>query len=182
MRALLTLLCIAVVIIVLLAMWRGWRARSARDEWHGASAAPSGEIIARFERGTAELRGPQYVSTTPAGDPLDRVAIPGLRYRGRSEVTVRQDGVTIEVDGEDPVHLSAAQIVGASSAGRRVGKAVEDGGLGLLVWRLETPLDDGAARTLESSFRFSTREEQARFRAAISELVQQTEHPQEGTR
>jgi len=40
-----------------------------------------GELIAEFSRVL-------YVSTTPVGEPLSRVAAPGLRYRGQAEIAV----------------------------------------------------------------------------------------------
>lgn len=162
MRLVFTLIWIAIVVLALAAMWWGWRARARRDAGVlGSGVAPSGEVLAQFDR-------VQYVSTTPAGEPLTRVAAPGLRYRGPTEIVVRRDGVTIEVAGERPVHLDAARVTGAGSASRRVGKAVEAGGLALLHWR------DGAqsdARELESSFRFAERDDQLRFTEAVERLT-----------
>lgn len=185
MRLAFTLIWIAIVLLAFAAMWWGWRARARRDAGVlGASAAPVGELVARF--GSAgEV---QYVSTTPAGEPLTRVAAPGLRYRGPAEIAVHLDGATVEVAGERPVHLAAAQLLGGGVASRRVGKAVEAGGLALLRWR-------SGDRELESSFRFASREEQERFVRAIDEISggvsapqgveapsPQTEENQEGTR
>ena len=80
-REVFTLICAAVAALALAGMWWGWRRRARRDAGVlGAAAAPVGEVLGRF----TEV---QYVSTTPAGEPLVRVAAPGLRYRGPAELT-----------------------------------------------------------------------------------------------
>lgn len=159
-RTTFTVLMIAIVAIALSAMWIAWRARARRDAGVlGAASEPHGELLGRFDA--------QYVSTTPAGEPMVRVAAPGLRYRGPAEVAVRRDGVTLAVRGERPVQLSAARITGGGSAGRRAGKAVEAGGLALLRWRDESD----PPRELESSFRFSESDDQRRFISAIDEIA-----------
>ena len=96
------------------------------------------------------------MSTTPVGSPFERVAIPGLRYKGFAEVTVRRDGVSIAVTGEPAVNL-------------------ERDGLSLLQWRAhEAPehTEGSEARVLESSFRFTTSPEQQAFADAIAHILQ----------
>jgi len=179
-RMLFTLLCVAAIALIIFGMWRGWRARTARDaDVAGSARELTGEVIARFGGRQETVGGLQYVSTTPEGDPLSRVAAPGLRYRGPAELAIRRDGVTIEVAGERPVHLAADQVLGTGAAGRRVGKAVEAGGLALLRWRSAA---GGRARTLESSFRFANRDEQQRFAAAVAQIAPPDSEQQEGTR
>lgn len=171
-RSLFALLVIAVVVIALLAMWLGWRARLRRDSQVRTSAvAPIGQLIAEFTRVL-------YVSTTPIGEPLSRVAVPGLRYRGQAELSVFTDGVTIAVVGEEPSHIALAQVQGVGSAGRRVGKAVESEGLALLQWQpVAAEAANGEATAperaaaLESSFRFESKAEQRRFAEAIEQLT-----------
>jgi hypothetical protein len=162
-RPLFALIFMLIVAVVFLAMWLGWRARARRDAnvlTYGS--APVGAVLAEFERVL-------YVSTTPVGEPLVRVAAPGLRYRGNAALTVREGGVTIDIDGESPVHFSANQLRGSASAGRRVGKAVEAGGLALMRW-------DSGDRHLESSFRFAHYSDQLRFNAAIDQISTSTGH------
>lgn len=151
---------IAIVIVVFIAMWLGWRARARRDSGVLASAvAPAGDLLSSF---TNVL----YVSTTPVGEPLTRVAAPGLRYRGQAEIAVYTDGVTVEVAGEDPTYFSASQLRGSGVAGRRVGKAVENEGLALMRW-----VSTSDERELESSFRFERKSDQRRFSEAIDQLT-----------
>lgn len=168
-RPMFALVVIAVAVISLLAMWLGWRARARRDANITTSqVSPVGQLIAEFTRVL-------YISTTPVGEPLTRVAVAGLRYRGHADVQVRTDGVTIEVDGEEPVHLLLEQLRGASTASRRVGKAVEHGGLALIIWQ---PTGD-ASGELESSFRFNEKAEQRKFTQALEQaLAGGQSHPQ----
>ena len=175
-RPLFALIVIVIVAVILLAMWLGWRARTRRDaSILTASEAPKAAQLASFERVF-------YVSTTPVGEPLSRVAVRGLRYRGRAEVSVYEDGVTVEVDGEDAVHISAGQLRGSGVAARRVGKAVEQGGLALMLW---APLQALAAESeipvLESSFRFDHGDDHTRFTAVIDQISASHSATQEGT-
>lgn len=161
------LIVAAVVIVAFLAMWLGWRARARRDAGVLASSvAPVGELIAEFSRVL-------YVSTTPVGEPLSRVAAPGLRYRGQAEIVVLVGGVTVAVVGEDPTYFEASQLRGSGSAGRRVGKAVEHDGLALMRWVSNSEPVEGLEepRVLESSFRFESEREQQRFLSAIDAIT-----------
>lgn len=166
------LLWIAIVALVFLAMWLGWRARSRRDSSVLTAAhAPTGAPIAEFDHVL-------YVSTTPVGEPLSRVAAPGLRYRGQCEIVVRDGGVTVQIRGEDPIYFEAAMLRGSAAAGRRVGKAVEHGGLALMRWVPESD-DANTPRELESSFRFEHKTEQERFAKVLDDISQQAPSSQE---
>lgn len=156
-RTLFAAIVVVIVVVVFAAMWFAWRARARRDaSVRTAAVAPSGAILAEFP-------SVLYVSTTPVGEPLTRVAATGLRYRGRSQVTVHEDGVVVEIDGESPLYFAATQLRGSASAGRRVGKAVENGGLALMRWATDE-------RELESSFRFENKSEQRRFETALNQI------------
>lgn len=164
------ILMASIVVLILGGMWIAWRARSRRDaSVAGSGSAPTGEIVAVFPRAS-------YVSTTPVGSPFERVAIPGLRYKGFAEVTVRRDGVSLAVTGEPAVHLSAVQLSGTSTASGRIGKVVERDGLSLLQWRARADdpeqTDSGESRVLESSFRFTNPPEQQAFADAIAHILQ----------
>lgn len=157
-RGTFAIIMIAIAALILLGMWLGWRARARR---HGGfaehGAALVGVVLAEFPRAS-------YVSTTPIGAPLERLSIPGLRYKGFADLAIRADGVTVAVTGESPVHLPANRVLGTGVASRRVGKAVERDGLSLLQWQAT----DG--REVESSFRFTDPAEQLRFERAIAAL------------
>ncbi|MFD5600862.1 hypothetical protein ACFWHR_12500 [Leucobacter sp. NPDC058333] len=158
-RGVFALVMIALAALVLLGMWLGWRSRARRHSGfaeHGDALI--GAVVAGFERVS-------YVSTTPIGAPLERLSIPGLRFKGFADLTIRTDGATIEVTGEPAVHLPVARLIGAGSASRRVGKAVERDGLSLLQWRAA----DGSE--IESSFRFPSPAEQLRFEDALTQIL-----------
>lgn len=159
------LLMAAIAAALLALMWIGWRGRAKHD---------SGIVLAaRALVGAAvtEFTGVQYVSTTPLGRALERVSIPGLRFKGLADIAVRTDGATITVTGESPVTIPAADLLGTSRSSGRVGKAVESGGLSVLEWRSV----DG--RELESGFRFVDPKQQNAFDAAIAQLTGQPNTP-----
>lgn len=141
-----------------------WRARKRRD---------AGLALPEIELGgdvLAEFTHVGYVSTTPMGAPLERVAIPGLTFKGWADVTVRRDGVEIAVQGERPVDIPVAQLRGVGAASGRIGKAVERDGLALLQWQSES----AGRRELESSFRFSSPAEHRRFVDSAGQISQNT--------
>lgn len=149
---------IAFAAVILTAMWIAWRGRTRRGATVvTAQTELSGATIAEFTHAG-------YVSTTPVGSPLERVAIPGLSFKGWADVTVREDGVTIAVTGEHPVSIPSSRIHGTGLASRRAGKAVERDGLSLLVW-------DAESQQLESSFRFAHPAEQRHFETAVSDII-----------
>ena len=161
-----TILMLSIAIVVLALMWFAWRARAKRDTaaLSAVSAGPglAGELVARFPRAS-------YVSTTPVGSPLERVSVPGLRYKGFADVELRSDGVSIAVTGERPVFIGAGDILGSATAGSRIGKTVERDGLSLLRWRVSAA--DNDVRELESSFRLAGPREQLRFADAIHRVA-----------
>lgn len=160
---------IAIVVVILLGMWLGWRARARRHAGITESGpALSGGVLVHFPRAS-------YVSTTPEGQPLERLSIPSLRYKGFAELTVRTDGVTIAVTGEDPVHLPADRVLGSGIASRRVGKAVERDGLSLLRWRAA----DGSE--VESSFRLTDPSEQIALERALDQISSPADASAEAT-
>lgn len=140
-----------------------WRARIKRDAGLKQPAAGlSGKVLEHFSK-------VGYVSTTPVGDPLERIALSGLSFKGWAELKVLQDGVVIEVVGEDPVEIPCERVSGTATTSGRIGKVVESGGLSLLVWQAT---DGNEVRYLESSFRFATPSEQRRFDTAVALIAE----------
>lgn len=162
------LLWIAIAAALFTFMAVAWRARKRRD----AGLAPSGDPLT--DAPIATFGHVNYVSTTPAGDPLVRVAVPGLSYKGWADVAVHRDGVAIEVTGEPRVEISARRVHGTGTAGGRVGKFVERDGLSLLQWTTDA---SAGGTELESSFRFDSPAEQRRFAAVIAEMLPHPEFP-----
>lgn len=158
------LIWIAFAGLLLTFMVIAWRGRTKRDSGFALPAAGlHGESIANFTR-------VNYVSTTPAGAPFERVAIPGLSFKGFADLAVQTDGVVVQVAGEEPVELPVSQITGSATASRRAGKAVERDGLALLLWKPQS----GRHTDFESSFRFNSSAEQLRFFSAIEQITLNT--------
>jgi len=125
---------IAVAVGLLAALvWAWWR-RTRRD---AAFHAPVGEIPG----GAHELAAfaALYVATTRHGDPLERLAIAGLGFRSRSDVTVTDAGVALDITGQPRVFLAADRIADVGQSTVAIDRVVEPDGLVRLAWRL----DDG---------------------------------------
>jgi hypothetical protein len=129
-------------ILVLLAaliwqMARSWRARGRRQS---DIALPE---IAPESLGPArvEIDG-FYVATSRAGDPLDRIVVGGLGFRGRAVVSVHPEGVRLEIAGEPAKLIRASSVRDVGRATWTIDRVVEEGGLVLVAWTLgETDVD-----------------------------------------
>jgi len=130
-RAVPTVIVVIVVLGVFALMWRSWRARSARD-----AGLEAGYPAPTRETGTLASAKTLYVATTPRDAPLERLAIRGLGFRARAELTVTGDGIRIAIAGADPVFVPAAAIELLTPATWAIDRVVESGGLVRLGWRL----------------------------------------------
>lgn len=156
----------AIAVLAVGAMLLGWRARFRRSTENAVEIAElTGELI-------DQLEDVSYVSTTPVGQPFDRVALKGLTYRGKADLEIRADGVRITVTGEPAFTIAGDRVQGFAEAAARAGKAVEPGGLSLIVWRSATAED----QLLETTFRFAGVQIRDRFEAAIARLVEINEN------
>lgn len=156
---------VGIAVLLFALMFIAWRARVRRDS---ALAQPQANLVGDLLATFAHVA---YVATTPIEKPLNRAAIPGLAFRGWSELSVRRDGVVIEVTGENPVEIPLAQIIGTDTASSHMNRAVERDGLTMLRWR-----STGDAETaLESSFRFDSPNEQRAFAEAITGILPDTD-------
>lgn len=126
---------IAAVALALLGVlaWAWWR-RTRRD---AHLVAPAGEPPA----GTAVRASftALYVATTRHGEPLERLAISGLGFRSKADVTVTDAGVALDLTGKPRVFLPAGRIAEVAQATLAIDRVVERDGLARLSWRL----DDG---------------------------------------
>lgn len=115
-----------------LMLW-GWTRRKRRDS---GLVAPL-DLRSDAERaadGGYRVTG-LYVASTATGAPLDRLAISGLAFRAKAEITVSSAGVALALAGERPVLLAREQLVGVDRATWTVDRVVEPNGLVLLAWR-----------------------------------------------
>ncbi|GAB4067654.1 hypothetical protein GCM10028777_24320 [Angustibacter speluncae] len=124
-------------------MWWGWRGRSRRQ---AAVAAPAG---APGRLGDAVV-GPLeavYVSSTRAGDWLDRVVVHGLGERSAASVAVHPEGVLVARTGAPDVWVPVDALDDVRRDRGAAGKFVDAEGLVVLTWRLGDDLLDTYLRT-----------------------------------
>ena len=153
--------------LVAWAMAAGWRHRRRRtgELVPALPAAPDDLGEARTEPIEA-----QYVTTTRAGDWLDRVVAADLGVRGTATVQVFDAGVRIERRGEPQVFLPAAALIGATTAPGMAGKVVGRDGLVVLTWRAD-PNDE---RGLDTGLRTRHAADRDLLVAAASALIATT--------
>ncbi len=111
-----------------------------------------------------------YVSSTVAGDWLERLGAHGLGDRAAASVSVHDAGVLIERDGSSPLFLPAGALRGARLAPGIAGKYVGADGLVVLTWQIPT---DGKVRALDADTGLRTRhpEDKSRLIDAVAHLI-----------
>jgi hypothetical protein len=130
-----TWVSVAVVVLLLaLALWgmcAGWRARGRRT----ALLVPSLPVVpddlgdARTEPAEAV-----YVSSTRAGDWLDRVVAHDLGARSGAVVRVHDAGVLVRRTGAQDVWVPAGRLTAVGTSRGQAGKFVGPEGLVVLTW------------------------------------------------
>jgi hypothetical protein len=120
----------ALIAFLVIVAFRAWRARSSAQE--NQFSAPAEWL--EHPSGGRQWTGMQYVATTVAGDPLNRVTAHGLGARGNGKVTVSPDGVLIERNGERAIGIAAEQLTSVEKASVTIDRSVETDGLLQLNW------------------------------------------------
>lgn len=128
--ALLVMVSVAVVLLALL-VW-AWMRRTRRDARY---SAPVGELPADAVE-TAVFPG-LYVATTRHDEPLERLAIKGLGFRSRVDVTVTSAGVALDLPGQPRIALTRDRLVDAAQATVAIDRVVERDGLARVTWRID---------------------------------------------
>jgi hypothetical protein len=154
---------------VLALMWRSWQRRSRRDR-----ALTAGYPLPVGDASTAEpvvlaTAEAYYVATTPRDAPLERLAIPGLGFRARAALTVTEQGVTLDLDGNEPLFVPGEAIDEVGAAQIAIDRVVETDGLVRLSWRLNTPSAD--RRDVDSFFRIIDPNDRARLIDSIRTIT-----------
>lgn len=126
----------ALVVVVILAlafagMWAGWRARRRRQAGIPSLAAPPADA-----GGVRRREHLFYVATTRADAPLDRIAVHGLGFRARAELTVTDTGIRLDIAGEEPAFIPASDLVGVGRATWTIDRAVSNAGLVFVRFRI----------------------------------------------
>lgn len=130
---------VAVAAVAIALMRVGWRHRQGRQADVPAPPAVPTDLGAPV----AEAGG-QYVSTTTAGDWLDRIGVHGLGMKSNATLTVHPQGVLFTRSGAPDVFLPAADLESVRREAGMAGKFVEAGGLLVVGWRLgDHHLDTG---------------------------------------
>jgi hypothetical protein len=127
---------LAVIVLVTLALiavlvWAWWR-RTRRDS---GLEPPTGE--APTGATTLSTHQALYVATTRHDDPLERLAIRGLGFRSRADLTVTSAGVALDLTGQPRFFLPTARIVEVAQATVAIDRVVERDGLVRISWRVD---------------------------------------------
>lgn len=147
---------LAVAVLVVLLVVRGWRRRARRDAGLSAPAGdvPPAALVCSSFSGL-------YVATTAHEEPLERLAIRGLGFRSKVDITITDRGVALDLTGQPRLFLPSERLVAADQSTVAIDRVVEAGGLTRLVWRVdgEQLVDsffrpqDASARALAIAFR-----------------------------
>ncbi len=152
--ALAVMIGVALVALALLA-W-AWMRRTRRDAGY---SAPIGEAPA--DAAVRAVFPGLYVATTRHDEPLERLAIRGLGFRSRVQVTVTDAGVILDLPGQPRMFLATDRLVDAAQATVAIDRVVERDGLTRVSWRIDpdTVVDtylrpqDASARALADAIR-----------------------------
>jgi len=125
-RELALVIVLALLAWALFALWRGWRSRVKKYGHLPPLTADVGPVTRWFDL--------LYVATTEVGQPMERVAVAPLAFRGKARVGVAPGGVVIDVVGEGLAGIPAACVVGTGLATWTIDKAVDPDGLIFLRW------------------------------------------------
>ncbi len=128
--ALVVMIGVALVLLAVLA-W-AWVRRTRRDARY---SAPVGELPEGAVE-TASFSG-FYVATTRHDEPLERLAIKGLGFRSRVDVTVTSAGVALDLQGQPRIALTRDRLVDAAQATVAIDRVVERDGLTRVSWRID---------------------------------------------
>ncbi|HAM26257.1 MAG TPA: hypothetical protein DCP11_05980 [Microbacteriaceae bacterium] len=143
-RSVSTTIVIAVIVLALVGMVLGWRGRQKRQSHLPRPLAVPTEV--GRELLTADVF---YVATTIAGDPLNRIAVAGLGFRGRATVTIAERGVVLGIAGEPEAFIPRESLRGIERATWTIDRVVEPGGLVLIAWTLGSTDVDSYLRVAE---------------------------------
>lgn len=137
---------LGLLVLLLAGMWLAWSARSKRD-----SGLTAGEPLPADGIHPIVTTDVLYVATTKAGQPLERLAIRGLAFRARAELTVATEGVALSVPGQEPMFFPAHSIRSSRPATWTIDRVVESDGLIAITWRSGETDADSYVRVINST-------------------------------
>ncbi|AWB95633.1 hypothetical protein DCE93_08125 [Agromyces badenianii] len=160
---------VVAVVIVAIAGWlmyRSWKRRTVRDESLGSYPLPTDHDAPTLE--TEVL----YVATTPMGEPLERLAVSGLAFRGSARIEVLPEGVVLRIAGESTTFIPVDRLVGAELASYAIDRGVEPEGLIALTWIAdERGAADQARARVDSYVRARYPGDSARIVQAVNDIA-----------
>jgi hypothetical protein len=159
------LVSVAIVGVAAWLMVRSWRRRTRRDE--SLTSYPLPATLGSFVLETEVL----YVATTPTGQPLERLALNGLGFRGAARIEIAPEGVVLRVAGEAASFLPAERIIAAGEASYAIDRGVEPEGLVAITWIAHVADPDAVAPHVDSYLRARYPGDSARIIAAVNDIA-----------
>ena len=156
------------VVLVGVAGWlmaRSWQHRAVRDESLTAYETPAGLGAPILEIEAL------YVATTPEAEPLERLAVEGLAFRGSARLELHAEGVLLRIAGERPSFIPAGRIAGAGTATYAIDRGVEPEGLVALTWIVDDRSEPETPTRVDSYLRCRYPGESARLVAALNDIA-----------
>ena len=155
------------IFVVLLAlagwgMWRGWQRRARASALAVPAIPPVPDDLGATRLGPLEAT---YVSSTTAGDWLDRIAAHDLGNRSAAQVEVHDAGVLLRRRGAADVFVPAERLRTVGTAPGMAGKFMGGEGLVVLTW------DTGTDRVLDTGLLVRHRGERPALVAAVRALI-----------
>jgi hypothetical protein len=150
---------LAVAVLAIALMGVGWRNRKRRQSDVAAPAVVPADLGAQL----AAADG-QYISTTTAGDWLDRIGVHALGLKSNAALEVHEAGILFARSGAPDLFIPAADLLSVRRESGMAGKFVEKGGLLVLCWRL-------GEREVDTGFRPRRQADMAPLAAAATALA-----------
>ena len=165
-----TWLSVTILVLVLVLAFWGMRAGWRRRERRSATAVPR-VPAPPTDLGTARTEALEatYVSSTTAGDWLDRVSTHDLGVRSAAEVQVFDAGVLVRRAGAEDVFVPADQVRAVGTAPGMAGKFMGRDGLVVLTWAPDAA--PAAAPLLDTGLLVRHRADRPRLVDAVRSLV-----------
>jgi hypothetical protein len=160
-----TVIAVALVTAAGWLMFRSWQRRTVRDEGLAAYPTPAG-----LGAPTLEVEA-LYVATTPEADPLERLAVEGLAFRGSARLELHAEGVLLRIAGERPSFIPADRIAGAGAATYAIDRGVEPEGLVALTWIVDDRSEPETPTRVDSYLRCRYPGDSARLIAALDDIA-----------
>jgi hypothetical protein len=135
---------LAAVAVIFTLLGLAWRAKQRRQADLGDPAVPPADLGDAIY--TEDL---QYVATTRAEAPLDRITIAGLGFRARAVITTAPSGIVLDLAGRGPVFIPKTSIRGVGRATWTIDRVVDTDGLVFLRWVLGTTEIDSYLRSAD---------------------------------